>query len=143
MLLGQDIVMILYEEEENIKYTIKTDIQEEQELKSIDMLSESLGRLQKAQIGKDTGNSAVFVVIGCNPQIQDVTCIQVLYDYNKNAKFFQRMLQSDKFVIEVIMKYEDATPNITTRRTYTTDFKIVENILYDFVEKHLIPDLIG
>ena len=128
---------------ENIKYTIKTDIQEEQELISMDVLSEALERLKKAQIEKNTGNSEVFIVINCNPKIQNVTCIQVLYDYNKNAKFFKRMLQSDEFVIEVIMEYEDVTPNITTRRTYTTDFKNVENMLYDFVEKQFIPDLIG
>lgn len=128
---------------EYIKYTIRTDIQEEQDLKSMDMLSEALGRLQKAQIEKDTGNSAIFIVINCNPKIQYVACIQVSYDYNKNAKFFKKMLQSDEFVIEAIMEFEDATPNITIRRTYTTDFKIVENILYDFVEKQIMPDFIG
>lgn len=128
---------------ENIKYTIRTDIQAEQDLNSVNMLSEELERLQKAKIEKDTGNSAVFIVINCNPKIQDVACIQVLYDYSKNAKFFKRILQSDEFVIEVIMEYEDVTPNITIRRTYTTDFKIVENMLYDFVEKQIIPDLIG
>lgn len=129
---------------ENIKYTIRTDIQEEQELISMDMLSKALGRLQKAQIEKDTKeDNAILIVISCNPQIQDVTCIQVLYDYNKNAKFFKRMLQSDEFVIEVIMEYEDATPNVTIRKNYTTDFKIVENMLYNFVERQIIPDLIG
>lgn len=128
---------------EDIKYTIRTDIQEEQELKSVNILSDALERLQKAQIEKDTGNSAVFIVINCNPKIQNVACIQVLYDYNKNAKFLKKMLQSDEFVIEVIMEHEDATPNITTRRTYTTDFKMVENILYGFVKKQIIPDLIG
>ena len=128
---------------ENIKYTIRTDIQAEQDLNSVNMLSEELERLQKAKIEKDTGNSAVFIVINCNPKIQDVACIQVLYDYSNNAKFFKRILQSDEFVIEVIMEYEDVTPNITIRRTYTTDFKIVENMLYDFVEKQIIPDLIG
>lgn len=123
---------------ENIKYTIRTDIQEEQELISMNILSEAFGRLQKAQIEKNVKkDSAVFIVINCNPQIQDVTCLQVLYDYNKNANFFKRMLQSDEFVIEVIMKYEDETPNITTRRTYTTDFKCLENMLYDFVEKQM------
>lgn len=129
---------------ENVKYTIRTDIQEEQELVSMNMLSEALGRLQKAQIEKNVKKDGeVFIVINCNPQIQDVTCIQVLYDYNKNANFFKRMLQSDEFVIEVIMEYEDVTPNVTIRRTYTTDFKIVENMLYDFIEKQIIPDLIG
>lgn len=122
---------------DDIKFTIRTDSQDEQELMSVEMLSEALERLQKVQIEKNA-KETVFIVIDCNPKIQNVSCIQVAYHYDKNANFFNKMLQSDEFTIEVIMEYENKT---TIRRNYTTDFKNIESILYDFVEKRIIPNL--
>lgn len=127
---------------EDIKYTITTDIQEEQPLKSIDMLLDALGRLQKAQIENDTGESNFFVTIGCNPKINDVIGIQVSYYYNKKAKFLKKFLNSDEFKIEVLMQYGDVSSNVQIKVLSIKDFEMLKKIFYDFVEKQIIPDMI-
>ena len=125
---------------EEIKYTITTDIQERQELKSIDMLTEALERLKRAQEEKNTVDGHVFVSIECVPQIEGVSCIQVSYYYDKKAGFFRRFFNSDEFYLEIILSDVQYPSNQKIRALYTGDVKAVENIIYNFVEKQTIPD---
>lgn len=127
---------------DNIKYTLRTDIQEEYPIKDIETLLVALERLKNAQIEKNTTEGHIFLTVGVEPTLNNIAFMQASYYYNKNAGFFKKFLNQDEFVIEVIINEVEGLPtNNIIRRLHTANFETLKNIFVDFVEKQIVPNL--